>query len=542
MLHFNSNLLIFSKRFLTKNLKDKLFHKHNNIETKMKNFSCTPWTKKAKCTVSITLEFEGRVRHKSANFYGKICNNLCGENIIGRYYTFFFVASRTFFRALSLFDLLTDFLLYQKFQKNGEFWLSTILFLSICAPFFVSYSSGVKLFMTNGKLQQTEGFLIILPILFLFPTGVLYFVLIDCIEILLSLVDAVAILQGERFQQLRLREELWAKQLGMTRMDWEVLHSLQTTVYLTFLYSITSKLLQLLLLFFFYRQGFKRQRAVSHLMLESLLRILFLTNKIFGVAPFLHIVSIEDRKPNILIILYILSVCHDRPQLIIQGLVASGVIKSALSVSNEALYLSMLSAATNVTFQTIRIKMEAQTVRENWLQYTVNCIMARIDWTPYLHEIDEIRLKKLSMAHTIDYNHMKICNLCMCFEPNMVYDFSDVSIKLTTIKMGKACKLVSIHSVVQLMEACKDRVTLDDIHDPEHFPWQQCINLAAKEGRDIRISSYAYLQTTSQPLLIALLNSGFDEKGKIFQLLLQNGAHTHTHKILYTYMHVHVYI
>ncbi|ETO31620.1 hypothetical protein RFI_05499 [Reticulomyxa filosa] len=139
-----------------------------------------------------------------------------------RYSTFWLIATRGASRAFASFDLLTDFLLYQQVRKNGEFWLSIVLFLSICAPFLVSYSSGVKLFMTKGTLQHAEGFLVILPILYLFPTGILYFVLLDFLEIILAVVEMVAIVRGEDMKQLKKRQDLWAKQLGMTRMDWEV--------------------------------------------------------------------------------------------------------------------------------------------------------------------------------------------------------------------------------------------------------------------------------------------------------------------------------
>ncbi|ETO18315.1 hypothetical protein RFI_18962, partial [Reticulomyxa filosa] len=67
------------------------------------------------------------------------------------------------------------------------------------------------------------------------------------------------------------------------------------------------------------------------------------------------------------------------------------------------------------------------------------------------------------------------------------------------------------------MQACKNRVKLKDIHSVTLFPWQRCIDLAAQEGKDIRIGSFAYLVSSPKPLLIALFNSGFDKYGEIFQ-------------------------
>ncbi|ETO17896.1 hypothetical protein RFI_19409, partial [Reticulomyxa filosa] len=139
---------------------------------------------------------------------------------IQRYRTVFAVVGRTISRGFSLFDLVTDCLL--RFREDGDFWLAIILLLSVSAPFFVSYSSGVKLFMTRGTFENSEGFLVIFAVIYLLPTGIFYFVMLDFIEFLLSLIDMIGILQGEDIKTQKSRQKLWSKQLGMTRMDWEV--------------------------------------------------------------------------------------------------------------------------------------------------------------------------------------------------------------------------------------------------------------------------------------------------------------------------------
>ncbi|ETO32972.1 hypothetical protein RFI_04135 [Reticulomyxa filosa] len=250
-------------------------------------------------------------------------------------------------------------------------------------------------------------------------------------------------------------------------------------------------------------------------------------------------------------------------------MIAFGVVHSSLTVADRSLYLSIFAAVTNMVFQSVRMILEARTVHETWIEYMLNCVMARVDWTPYLHEIDEVRLKAqfrgTDKIHKIDYNEMGVWKLCAWFGSTMDYDFSEISIEFNfcnmhiykymytyiklaasvllldqgtsqewmEIHMSKACGLVGVHALIQLLQACKKRVVLKDIDDPGKFPWQSCINLTAKQGRDIRIGAYAYMISNAQPLLIALLNSGFDPEGRIFRLLLRNGTYTYTYMYMW---------
>eukprot|EP01083_Nonionella_stella_P080038 219730_1 len=100
----------------------------------------------------------------------------------------FVTQSMTMFsRFASLFDLITDGILLYKASSRNVIELTLILSLSIVSPYVLSYSSGIKLFIYRKTFDNLVGFRNLLLILYLLPTGFLYFVLLDLIDILLSI-------------------------------------------------------------------------------------------------------------------------------------------------------------------------------------------------------------------------------------------------------------------------------------------------------------------------------------------------------------------
>ena len=99
------------------------------------------------------------------------------------------------FRSLSVIDLGTDvYLLSKTLSYNGgddkekrEILFVTItLFVTIICPYVLSYSSGIKLFLFRKSFYQLSGFYSLLIVFYLFPTGVLYFVFLDLLDVLLN--------------------------------------------------------------------------------------------------------------------------------------------------------------------------------------------------------------------------------------------------------------------------------------------------------------------------------------------------------------------
>merc|ERR1712228_353228 len=82
-------------------------------------------------------------------------------------------------RAMSLLDLITDLVLMYKAQQNQLKILTITLFISIFSPYVLSYSSGIKLFIFRKTFDHLQGFKKIFLLLYLLPTGFLYFILID---------------------------------------------------------------------------------------------------------------------------------------------------------------------------------------------------------------------------------------------------------------------------------------------------------------------------------------------------------------------------
>eukprot|EP01083_Nonionella_stella_P115452 342346_1 len=92
-----------------------------------------------------------------------------------------------FSRFASLFDLITDGVLLYKASSRKVIELTLILSLSIVSPYVLSYSSGIKLFIYRKTFDNLIGFRKLFLILYLLPTGFLYFVVLDLSDILLSI-------------------------------------------------------------------------------------------------------------------------------------------------------------------------------------------------------------------------------------------------------------------------------------------------------------------------------------------------------------------
>ena len=96
---------------------------------------------------------------------------------------------------------------------------------------------GFSSVLYRRTFKDIKGFYKIGLVLFLLPTGVLYFVLIDMLDILLTIYRWILfVILGWDQLQIELTEDILAKQIYMSRMNFV---------------------------------GFKKQRAVSQLMFET---------------------------------------------------------------------------------------------------------------------------------------------------------------------------------------------------------------------------------------------------------------------------------
>ena len=128
-------------------------------------------------------------------------------------------------KGLSIYDIYTDLVLLYTASINGAITYTIIFLTALLVPYALSYSSGVHIFLyrktfENIKLGSSKSFLLAL---YLFPTGIIYFILLDVINIILQIYMFFAygclrkIKSEEDIVQI---ESNVAKSFGMSRMDW----------------------------------------------------------------------------------------------------------------------------------------------------------------------------------------------------------------------------------------------------------------------------------------------------------------------------------
>ena len=161
----------------------------------------------------------------------------------------------SFRRSMSFLDLFTDIrLLYLVSIAIGNdpqmLIFVIVLSVSLVCPYIVSYSCGIKLFHINRdnnydikNLTQSNSFdgyvalKKIIAYLSLSPVGVFYFLLLDLIDIIFVYYKLFAIIfLGKNEMEMKLLEEMVAKQLGMSRMDYEGIKRQRATAQLSLVF------------------------------------------------------------------------------------------------------------------------------------------------------------------------------------------------------------------------------------------------------------------------------------------------------------------
>ena len=167
------------------------------------------------------------------------------------------------FRSLSLGDLVTDVrLLY--LSSQAELLLLTVsLFVTILLPYLLSYSVGIRIkFIRGGADTQVEknlgvtqndsnndvikkqngssgGFKILLNYLFIMPSGIIYYIFLDFLDLFFTFYKTIRIVVFfDNEQRLILLQETIAQQYGIgDRMNYEGLKrqkSISTNCYTMF--------------------------------------------------------------------------------------------------------------------------------------------------------------------------------------------------------------------------------------------------------------------------------------------------------------------
>ena len=145
---------------------------------------------------------------------------------------------KVFRRTLSFVDLFTDarllFLIsddsIENESNNNNLNLSiqiltVSLFLSVVAPYILSYSCGLKLFFIRQNKNVIKEYVGFKKFLFYFhvsPFAIIFYVFLDIIDILFVYYKWFqVVIMGQPEEKLKILEENLTQQMGMSRMDYE---------------------------------------------------------------------------------------------------------------------------------------------------------------------------------------------------------------------------------------------------------------------------------------------------------------------------------
>ena len=165
------------------------------------------------------------VRMKLKKCCGCSRENKCIEILIKWFTKFMKLSMGVVSKASSMLDAITDIILLYKAQKAGAIAFTMVLFITLLAPYILSYSSGVQIFLYRKTFQNVQIFTFksLLLGLYLFPTGIFYFILLDIIDALMETYKWFAhglINKIQTKQALVQIESNCAEYFGMSRMDW----------------------------------------------------------------------------------------------------------------------------------------------------------------------------------------------------------------------------------------------------------------------------------------------------------------------------------
>eukprot|EP01083_Nonionella_stella_P128720 390097_1 len=401
-----------------------------------------------------------------------------------------------FSRFASLFDLITDAILLYKASSRKVLELTLILSLSIISPYVLSYSSGIKLFIYRKTFDNLVGFRNLFLILYLLPTGFLYFVLLDLIDILLSIwIWVLHNVLCRQEQYLKELQEIIAKDLGMDRMSFE---------------------------------GFKIQKSISQILFETIPQVTLQLLLIFDVIPGKELAGITSLELRISI--------------------ACAVFNFIIQISK--LYIE--SVAVNERF--VVYCLNAMMGRVSWVPFRLKVVkLAR--HLAYTHEneyqVQKSRKRNRELTtccsklfsvywsdpndddYTINYNIKYRIPLISHLSHNEIlsnvdYDFSVVTIghliatinqlQTTTalphdahisIKFHESLKLLGIKEIVNLMEVCKRKnILLPDI--AQCVDWTHSFSISSTiHENDPRLATYCR-DYNDRPLLISMYKTKYD--------------------------------
>eukprot|EP01084_Bolivina_argentea_P215564 365983_1 len=441
-------------------------------------------------------------------------------------------------RILSILDIYTDSILLYKSTQNQVLLLTLLLFLSIISPYVLSYSSGVKLFIFRKTFDNLMGLKKILIILYLLPTGFLYFIFIDILDLLYSIWKWILYnicLKSEA--SLKILEEELAQQLGMDRMNYE---------------------------------GFKRQKTVAQLMFESIPQLIIQTLLLYNLFPVKssEISNITETDLYRSITFAVLNAVGQFFKLFIESIaVDESFVQYCLHAMMSRVGWIPFKMKIIQYFRDESSSVSAYEDNKNNNEDNKNCL-DKIFGVKYINPTDLNSEKEITINYKIDYR-MPVISYLFNIKPTLEFDFSSITIrhliaiiesqsnidvdedqdinykdhdhdddnddnyykppkaKSLSIKFNESLRLLGVKDIILLMNTCKKSgIKLPDI---DKIDWKQSFKISADSGNgllDPRLLSNCKDQN-GNPLLISLYLSGYDKDNKILYKFLQNDVPVH---------------
>eukprot|EP01083_Nonionella_stella_P113712 335355_1 len=394
-------------------------------------------------------------------------------------------------KASAIIDTVTDLILLYKASNSGVVLLTMVLFITLLPPYVLSYSSGVQIFLYRKTFQNVQLFTFrsLLLGLYLFPTGIIYFILLDLMDVLAEVYKWIAygiINKIKTEQELIQIESNIAEYFGMSRMDWI---------------------------------SFKKQKLIAQLFFETVPQVIL--------QLYLFLYSSDELRK--------LSGITDHDLILSIG---SAVFNCFVQI----LRLVFESAAVHETF--VQYALNCLTARYEWvpfkhqldrfvenhedllqinykIQYRLPLITHLTEYMKNKNELEPLRIKYKHKQNrllfgSVQYDFSKITIGGLSTSIKNLSDRYQSNNKRISITFGGSLRLLDVRSIISLMQCCKEKqIELPDI---TQIDWHQSFENTPNE-QDIRLFSNTF-DTDNKSLLISLYLTGYDAQNN-YALLKQ---------------------
>eukprot|EP01083_Nonionella_stella_P077456 211555_1 len=397
-------------------------------------------------------------------------------------------------RVTSLLDIITDCVLLYKSSSNQVLELTMALFLSMICPYVLSYSSGVKLFIYRKTFDNLVGFKNIFLVLYLLPSGIFYFIILDLIDILLSLWIWISFnILCRSLQYIKELQNIIALQLGMDRMNFE---------------------------------GLKRQKSISQICFESLPQLLLQLLLMSQIIPGKDLAQITTIDLQISMATAIFNLVAQITKLYIESVAVDEYFV-------EYCLHAMMARVSWVPFR-LKIVQLTRSMTYNDTKYDYNTSKRntkpsccnRLCSVYYRDPLDDERTINYKIQYRIPLISW-ISSFCSKSEflVKVDYDFSSVTIGhlIATInqisssninadiqiKFHKSLKLLGVREIINVMEVCKRKsILLPDI--ASCVDWAHAFSISSKiNENDPRLATFCH-DYNSRPLLTSMYKAECD--------------------------------